>query len=439
MSIFDMAPVRSRISHPIGLVVAIVICLAGIASDWAHDTPYLLLLGPAEKPYVMKKPSPDPDWNRPQERLEFLAKLRELGIDPAAYVSAQAADRPGFELPKRAIENVERQALLTSVRPFSPPAVAEADRLMIGNVPISEDVATSGILVTGATGAGKTRLFYQIIDQVYSKGIQAHFIDIKGESRSFHQRWRDAMVFSLQNAPWQWLEPPPGCDPLSYFPGVIAQLRTEFDLRTETFPLAYRIYERIVRGLRPGDPYPSWSDFRIVLEHEADATGRENLHTLARVFLNIETVLGPNARVRRVPDISNRYRITAFEMVGQDVAVVRAVIGLYLNKLIHAAHNEEHTTGLRSLEIIDEAAALCSVDLTHKNAPTINSLAQFATMSRFTGRPLDSRGTKHQFGSSLCKERWDHRLLSNAKRGRCYRRCSDAWSPARRNERTHAA
>jgi hypothetical protein len=328
-------------------------------------------------------------FQRADDVAELFQAFRKVGINPGQWAAAHASNREGIELPGKVQEALLHAAIRRAARPYAPESVPEAEAVLIGNQPIAEEVLSSGILVIGATGAGKTRLFYQLLDQCYSKRKRATFWDGKGEGRRFHQRWRDSMLFTARDAPWQWLEPPPGCDPLFYFIGMISQLRTEFELRSETFPLAHGIYERIVRGLRPGDPYPSWSDFRRVLEHEAAVTGRENLYTLARVFLNIETALGPNARVRRVPaDVSDLCLIQDIEMVGLDVSMFRVFFGMHFNKLLHAAHNEEHTTGLRSLEIIDEAGPLCSVELVQRNAPTINSLAQFATMSRFMGRAL---------------------------------------------------
>lgn len=323
-----------------------------------------------------------------QEQLEILKMLRESGVSPDAYLNAHIVERPGFELPRLAKQHVLQQAILNRVRPPAPPPVATGDVLTFGDVPIATDSAALGILITGATGTGKTTLILHLTDQCLKKGIHTRFWDAKGEARRFHQFWPEAMVFDPTTAPWQWLEPPRGCDPLTNFMGVISEVRNELELRPETYPLAYSLFERMLRSMRPGDPYPSISDFRRVCEHEAAAQHRENLFTLARAFLNLETIMGPNARVRKAPDVTRRYRLMAFDFVGHDIAILRLFLGLHLNRLLLQAHNEEHTSGLRTLEIIDEAANICGIELMRRPGANLSSVKRFASQARFTGTGL---------------------------------------------------
>jgi hypothetical protein len=140
--------------------------------------------------------------------------------------------------------------------------------------------------------------------------------------------------------------------------------------------------------MKPGDPFPSIEDFRRIVEREAKIRNRENLFTAARILSSIETVLGPNARVRRVPDITNRYKIVAYEFVGQDPKILRLIIGLHFNKLLLKAHHEEHTTDLRAVEIIDEASPICSIELNRQGIGNLSSIKRFISMSRFTGTGL---------------------------------------------------
>jgi Type IV secretion-system coupling protein DNA-binding domain len=333
-------------------------------------------------------PHHDPDLNELQQRQQFFAKLREMGVDPAAFVAAQAADRPGFELPKHIMQDLIQQAIRNSVRPYSPPPPAAGRVMPFGSVTLDLDLLGSGMVISGGTGSGKTTAIFRMIDNALTQGIRSMFYDFKGESRRFHQFWPQAMVFSPQTAPWQWLQPPAGCDPLSYFIGVMAELRNEVDVHPSTYQLAYSIYERIVRGLAPGDPFPSWADFRRVLEHEAAAQERPNLYTLARAFQNVETVLGPNARVRVAPDVTERFPIVAYDFVGLDTSLIKLFLGLHFNRMLHEAQQHEHTTGLRCFNIIDEAGPIGSIELLHRTGDTLSSVKRFATMSRFTGNPL---------------------------------------------------
>ena len=115
---------------------------------------------------------------------------------------------------------------------------------------------------------------------------------------------------------------------------------------------------------------------------------RENLLTAARIFLSLETILGPNARVRKAADITGRYKIIVFEFVGQDPKILRLFLGFHFHKLLMKAQMEEHTTSLRSLEFIDEAAGICSIELTARGVENLSSIKRFITQARFIGTGL---------------------------------------------------
>lgn len=363
-------------------------CLSLILFAVAKPSTLYALTTPGESSH-MKDPPLDGELKRVQQHLDLLRKLREAGIDPAAYASAQAADQAGFELPKKVTKHLFQQSVLNAVRPYQDGRLTTDQALTIGSVKIPLSMISSGMVISGGTGSGKTTCILRIIHDLHlRRGIECTFWDPKGESRRFHLFWPKAMVFTPRTAPWQWLHPPAACDPLTYFIGVIAELRNEFELRSETFPLAYSIWERILRGLKPTDPFPSWSDFRRVLEYEAARQKRENLYTLARAFQSVETVMGENARVRLAADISGRYPVKAYDLVGLDPALIRFFLGLHFNRLLHEAQQHEHTTGLKCLEIIDEAGPIGSVELALRTSGTLSSVKRFATMSRFTGTGL---------------------------------------------------
>lgn len=322
-----------------------------------------------------------------QQDMQVLQFLETNGIDPMQYVAAGLALGNGLELPGVVQNDLVRQSLINAARPFCHKTSANTPSLLIGDVVVPTDVMPSGVLISGATGSGKTSVIHQIIDQCYEQK-RIRFWDVKGEARRLHLRWRECMTFSPSTAPWLWMKPPPNCPPLEYFIGVISEIRNEFDLRSETYPLAYTIYERMTRGLKQGGLWFSWSDARRVFEHEAVVQRRENLATLARVFLQLETVMGEAARLRSAPDFLNLYGLIGLDFVGQDPAILRLFLGLHLNRLIHASHSQEHTTELQTLEIIDEASPICGKDIFQRTTGTINSLKRFATLSRFTGTSL---------------------------------------------------
>lgn len=341
------------------------------------------------QPYRSRRPAEG--VSQVAEELELLESLAQAGVNPSAYVSAKAIQASGFELAARQIDHLKRLALLHEARRkhFQPAAVPPERAFRLGDIVLDLDVLPSGLLITGAIGSGKTVAEWGVVDQLRRHGeLALRFWDYKGESRRVMDFWPDSRVFSPQTAPWQWIEPPLHGDPMTYFSGVMEELRTEAEIRPETFPLAYGIFERIVRGLAPGDAYPSLSDLRRVVEHEAKAQSRENLFTLARVLSSVETVLGVNARVRHAAPYDGRGFLTAYDFVGVDPRFFRLLLGLHFNKLLQGAHAQEHDTSLRAVEVIDEAAPLASIELNVRGVANLSCLKRFAILCRFTGTAL---------------------------------------------------
>jgi len=281
-------------------------------------------------------------------------------------------------------------------RYYVPPAddIPEERRILAGHqtdlgleVFLDRELLSSHLCVTGATGSGKTNFELHVLDQNREKLEWARFWDIKGEGRRFPDFWPgESIIFTPQDMPEQWLEPPLGADPLIYGIGVVSEIRSELvEMHSATFSLVWQAWERVTRGLQPGDPFPSISDFRRILEHEAKVQNRENLLTAARIFLSLETILGRNACVRKAADISGRYKIIVFEFIGQDPKIFRLFLGLHFHKLLMKAQQEEHTASLRALEVIDEAAPICSIELTARGVENLSSLKRFITQARFMG------------------------------------------------------
>lgn len=240
-----------------------------------------------------------------------------------------------------------------------------------------------GLLVVGATGSGKTNFIFWLMNQLYQKGIFVRFWDFKGEARRLIRFWNEAVVFDLETLPFQWLEPVG--NRLAYFISIISDIRREFELRPETYPLLWSIFERIERGMRPGDPWPSTEDLRRVIEHEAKEQHRENLYTIARFILTICAITGEQSKARKVPDIWNLFKIIGLDFVGIDVAIFRLIFGFHCTKLIMKAQEMGHTTALTSVDVIDEGSIAFGSELMNRYTTTISSVKRFMSMARFTG------------------------------------------------------
>jgi len=337
-----------------------------------------------------------PSFKKAKEELARLKFLEDAEIPPGLYVAAKWVEGDGFDLPQLAEEQFFSQALLNIAQQknYGPPAVNENTGIILGThaklgtpVGIPDYDVPSNILITGGSGTGKTNLGLSLIDQFRRKGITCRFWDYKGEANRLPFYWRDAVVFTPQTAPWQFLEPVG--DPMAYYTGIIGDIRLEFELRPETFPLLWQMWERILRGMVNKEIlYPSWEDFCRVAEHQAKADGRENLLTAARALRNICVVLGPQARVRKVPDISDRYRIVGYDFVGQDPKILRLFLGFHFTRLIMKCQEDGLVTVLRAVDFIDEGSVLFSSELMLRYTSHISAAKRMVSMGRFTGNGL---------------------------------------------------
>jgi hypothetical protein len=314
--------------------------------------------------------------------------LSEAGVNPSPYLTSLIAEGYGFELAQSIKSHLWQQAVLNSVTPPQAPSVdQDQDVLYLGDVPIPLNRLGQNMLLTGAVGTGKTNGILNVIKQALGRVETIKFWDFKGEARRLPLIFPEAKVFTPRNAPWQFFQVPHGVNPMDFGVGVITAIRIGTELRAETFPVLYSIWERIVRGRRSDDPWPSVHDFRLVVHDEAEATHRENLFSVERMLLAIEVLLGPNARVRYVPKEQSN-ALEGYDLVGQDPKIFRLFIGLHVNELLFMAQAEEHTTKLRAIEVIDEIAPLASVDVTRTLYGDLNGLQQAVTLLRFTGTGL---------------------------------------------------
>src|SRR6266446_4461333 len=107
------------------------------------------------------------------------------------------------------------------------------------------------ILVAGGSGAGKTNLILVFIAILRKLKIKVLVWEYKPELRRIVPVWKDAIIFTPRNAPWQFLKPV-GPDKLAYYIGLISEIRHEFDLHPATVPLMWQVIERMLRGMQPG-------------------------------------------------------------------------------------------------------------------------------------------------------------------------------------------
>jgi hypothetical protein len=327
-----------------------------------------------------------------QEALDKVEFLANAGIDPSLHVAAEMSDVPGFELGALGKSHLFNQAVLNIARKkySTPPALDPTTNLVLGTsfdraVPICINLRQPfRMLIGGGSGTGKTNLIFLMLAVLKKWKIKVLVWEYKPELRRVVPVWRDVIIFTPSNAPWKILIPI-GRNKIAYYIGIISEIRHEFELHPATVPLIWQIIERMLRGMKPGDPPFCMEDVRRVLEHEAEVQKRENLYTAARAFQNICVVMGKQSTARVVPDIPEHFKIIGYDFVGQDPAILRLFLGFEFTRLLFQAQEEGLTSEFRQVFIFDEGSVLFSNELMTRGVAHISAAKRFVSMCRFTG------------------------------------------------------
>lgn len=219
---------------------------------------------------------------------------------------------------------------------------------------IHRDKMTAHILVVGRTGIGKTTFLCLLIIQLARMGIRVVFHDHKGEGRRLMHVLPETMVFKPEQ---EFLNPlEPVGPPEMYWSALFAELGRAFNLHAETWLEGPAIMLRLARGMKPGQPFPSWRDLARILREQARKERRPKLATLAATVESLCAVLGRAAAVRRGPALANRYRVTVFEYQQLPPRVHRFLTATRLLRTQMGAMSRGHDHSLREVLVSDEAA-----------------------------------------------------------------------------------
>lgn len=331
-----------------------------------------------------------------QERAAQLQFVKEAGLNPGLLAAASRFKDGRFGLPQKAQEQVLDLALLNYIRnsDYTPPGdIPPEKKFVFGtkegrNIPIvaSRDVLPSHLVVAGRSRVGKSNFLYWLIKQLRKMGIKVRYVCLKGEGRRMLRVFAEAMLFWLRTFPRNPLEFVG--DRTAYWLGIVSEIANAYKLRPETYPLLLGILERIFQALKKGEPFPSWEDFRRVVENQAKLQGKENLYTAARTLFHITVALGQAARIRQAPDIRGRYGIEILELVGVDPRLIKCILGFDFTRLLLEAAEQGHTTELREVLVIDEGAPLFSRELREEGAGYVDPMKRYISMAGFAGTGL---------------------------------------------------
>jgi hypothetical protein len=249
---------------------------------------------------------------------------------------------------------------------------------------IDLDVLPKSTFVCGAPGTGKTNIFYLIGQQLFVKEIPITGIDHKGELRRFTNRFDNVAVFRPQELPVNLFAARRNAH--ATYLGIIAAIARMGSLRAETWPAFPEVMLRLHAGLSNGEPEPSIVDVIAVL-HALAKQGKPTLKTIARTLESFAAMIGTTAYVRRGPDLRQRFRGYFIEYSTTPPRVQQCLDDLLFVQTHLASMEEEHTSELREVLMIDEGMMVFHRNLNVENAAHyISPSARLIAMTRSTGR-----------------------------------------------------
>jgi len=220
--------------------------------------------------------------------------------------------------------------------------------------PIHIDAITAHLLVFGTTGAGKTTFLAWLIGQLLLRNIRVVFHDHKGEGRRLLRLFPNSIVLRPDQGYCNPLEPvgPPEL----YWTALFAEFGRAINLHAETWSEAPSILERIHRGLRPGQPFPSLLDFVSILFKLAADEHRAKLITLARGIQSLCPILGKSAGMRKAPDVAGRYSLIIHEYGSLPPRFHRLLTAIRLLRSHAKGLSQGHEHNLKEVFVSDEGA-----------------------------------------------------------------------------------
>lgn len=215
----------------------------------------------------------------PLETLFRFAKQSDLIADPTTQRLLAAATAIDSPIVRRQIERVlAAKATQRQVQPFdgSPPALSPlANRLVLGvtstgsTYELAQDDLAQHLLAIGRSGAGKTTLFYHLMDQLT---VPFWAFDLKQDYRHLLQYDADLLVLPWTELTFNPLQPPEGVPPRRWaqvfaeiFGHATALLSGSKNYLMAQLINLYQCYD-LFEEVAP--PYPSLHELQLLMERD---------------------------------------------------------------------------------------------------------------------------------------------------------------------------
>lgn len=217
---------------------------------------------------------------------------------------------------------------------------------------IDRDLINRHVVVIGASGIGKTCAVVGWVLRLLSKGISVEFADHKNEAGRLARLYPNTLIIRADQELINIVEPIGPAE--IYHPGLFQELAKVSNLRAETWSELPEIMQAIGRSLNPGEPWPSLEDFVEILFKLAKEQHRPKLGTVARAIKSLNVMLGKMARVRRAPDVFERFKLVIRQYRSLPPRIHNFLTAIRVLRLQARGAIEGRSAGLRHVYVSDE-------------------------------------------------------------------------------------
>jgi hypothetical protein len=302
------------------------------------------------------------------ESMELLEMMQELGLlnHPHYRYAWQAGHSPLPAAAKFRARLRNRLVPMLVEKRLRPPVVSfplvPADKAVtFGSeltshrpVVIHRDRLTRHVIIAGTTGCGKTTESAALIGHLLLQGMTVEFADHKDEGGRLLTLYPDALVIRADQELVNVLEPlgPPEI----YWSALFCEIAKVANLRVEAWNELPEVMVQIWRQLKLGEPGPSMQDLVGILFRLAKDQRRPKLATVARALRALNVVLGKMARVRRAPDVFERFQFVVRQYHGLPARFHNFLTALRVLRMQMRGSAAGHSSTLQHVYISDEGS-----------------------------------------------------------------------------------
>lgn len=340
---------------------------------------------------------------KPESLLRLAERLDLLNDPQIQKLTKAAAVTDNTSLQRKAEKALAAKATQRHAHPFdhiSPTVRNREDRITLGVTPtggtydLQQDDLTKHLLAVGQSGAGKTTLFYNLVDQL---SVPFWSFDLKQDYRHLVQHRDDLVVLPWTQLKFNPLQPPEGVRPRRWiqvvseiFGHATSLLSGSKNYLMKQLVKLYQLYG-LLDAVEP--PYPSLLELQLLLEHDNINYVRKTSNYRDTVLNRVEAMnrtagsIFDCSRGHPIPDLLERNVVFELDGLGEDVQnfLMEALIAhVYEHRMAH-----DHRGGdLRHAFLVDEGKRVFSVYKERQDAAGVPTIDELTAKMREFGEGL---------------------------------------------------